>query len=358
MSLATTYLAIKRHRVAAVLLFLLVFPLLVPYQALATNILIFGLYAVGFNLLFGYTGLLSFGHAAFLGTGSYVAGMAIVHVQAPWLLALALGVCAAAAVGAAIGYLAIRTRGIYFAMVTLALGQVVYYAFYKAEKWTGGENGLRGVTTPAMQFGGFQVDFTHPTTKYYVVLLFVALALWLVSRILASPLGAVMEAIRENEKRAAACGYDIARTKLLVFMLSAALCGLAGALRALHLSVVPINSLHYLQSGQAVMMCLLGGMGTFFGPFVGAAVFLLLEDIVTGLTRTGWPWSAASSCCACCSSRAASGARRFTGSSGAGRAGAPMRRPWQAQPTRKPHERHPPRSAPRGHAVRALPGPP
>lgn len=279
------YRTAQRHRVAAVLLFLLVFPLLMPYEALAANILIFGLFAVGFNLLFGYTGMLSFGHAAFLGTGSYFTGMAIVHAQVPWLAAIGIGVVAATMVGAVVGFLAIRTRGIYFAMVTLALGQIVYYAFYKAEKWTGGENGLRGINVPAVDIAGLRLDFTQPTTKYYIIYVFVALALWLVSRILASPFGAVMEAIRENEKRAAACGYDVPRSKLLVFVLSAALCGLAGTLRALHLSVVPVDSLHYLQSGQAVMMCLLGGMGTFFGPFVGAAVFLYLEDVVTGLTR-------------------------------------------------------------------------
>jgi branched-chain amino acid transport system permease protein len=281
------YRTIARHRMAAVLLFLLVFPLLMPYQALAVNILVFGLYAVGFNLLFGYTGLLSFGHAAFLGTGSYAAGMAIVHAGVPWPLAVLVGVAASALLGGAIGFLAIRTRGIYFSMVTLALAQVVYYGFYKAESWTGGENGLRGVRVPPWEFAGFRFDFTQPTTKYYVVLVFVAAALWLVSRILASPFGAVMEAIRENDRRAAACGYDVARSKLLAFVLSAALCGLAGALRALHLSVVPIDSLHYLTSGQAVMMCLLGGMGTFFGPFVGAGLFLYLEDAVTNLT-THW----------------------------------------------------------------------
>ena len=276
---------IDRHRVGAGLVFLLLFPLLMPYEALAINILIFGLYAVGFNLLFGYMGLLSFGHAAFLGTGSYVAGMAIVHAGLPWLAAVALGVLASALIGLVMGYLAIRTRGIYFSMVTLALGQIVYYAFYKAEKWTGGENGLRGVKVEAIDLLGWKLSFIDPLTKYYVIFVFVALALWLVSRMLKSPFGAVMEAIRENEKRAAACGYDVARTKLLAFVISAAICGLAGTLRALHLSVVPIETLHYLQSGQAVMMSLLGGMGTFFGPFVGAAVFLYLEDVVTTLTR-------------------------------------------------------------------------
>ena len=276
---------VRRHRVAAVLLFLLVFPLLMPYQALAINILIFGLFAVGFNLLFGYTGLLSFGHAAFLGVGSYLTGIGMVHMGLPWGLALLLGVVSAGVAGLVIGYLAIRTRGIYFSMVTLALAQIVYYAFYKAERWTGGENGLRGIQVPGFELGGFRFDFLDPTTKYYVILAFVAAALWFISRVLASPFGAVIEAVRENEKRAAACGYDVARTKLLVFVLSALVCGLAGALRALHLSVVPIDSLHYLQSGQAVMMCLLGGMGTFFGPFVGAGVFLTLEDVVTTLTR-------------------------------------------------------------------------
>lgn len=279
------YLLVVRHRVAAVLLFLLVFPLLMPYEALAVNILIFGLYAVGYNLLFGYTGMLSFGHAAFFGVGSYITGIAIVHFGLHWLAAIVAGVAASALVGLVIGYLAIRTRGIYFAMVTLALGQIVYYAFYKAERWTGGENGLRGITVAPFEVFGVTVDFLNPMTKYYLIFLFVAAALWFISRVLNSPFGAVIEAVRENEKRTAACGFDVARTRLLVFVLSATICGLAGTLRALHLSIVPIDSLHYLQSGHGVMMCLLGGMGTFFGPFVGAALFLYLEDVVTTMTK-------------------------------------------------------------------------
>jgi branched-chain amino acid transport system permease protein len=279
------YYLVVRHRVAAVLLFLLVFPLLMPYEALAVNILIYGLYAVGYNLLFGYTGMLSFGHAAFFGVGSYITGIAIVHFGLHWLAAIAAGVAAAGFVGLIIGYLAIRTRGIYFAMVTLALGQIVYYLFYKAERWTGGENGLRGISVPPFKLFGVTVDFLNPMTKYYLIFVFVAAALWFVSRVLNSPFGAVIEAVRENEKRTAACGFDVARTRLLVFVLSAIICGLAGTLRALHLSIVPIDSLHYLQSGQGVMMCLLGGMGTFFGPFVGAALFLYLEDVVTTLTK-------------------------------------------------------------------------
>jgi branched-chain amino acid transport system permease protein len=276
---------IRQHRVAATLVFLMLFPFLMPYETLAINILIFGLYAVGFNLLFGYTGMLSFGHAAFLGVGSYLAGIVVVHAGWPWWAAIAAGIASSCLAGLVIGYLAIRTRGIYFSMVTLALAQIVYYGFYKAERWTGGENGLRGVRVEAITLPGISIDFLNPLNKYYVILVFVALALWFVSRVLDSPFGAVIEAIRENEKRAVACGYNVARSKLLVFVLSAGICGLAGALRALHLSIVPIDSLHYLQSGQAVMMCLLGGMGTFMGPFVGAAVFLYLEDTVTNVTR-------------------------------------------------------------------------
>jgi branched-chain amino acid transport system permease protein len=276
---------IARHRVLASSLLLMIFPFIMPYEALAINILIFGLFAMGFNLLFGYMGLLSFGHAAFLGIGSYLTGISIVHYALPWGTAILVGVIGAAIGGLIMGFLAIRTRGIYFSMVTLALGQIVFYCFYKAESLTGGENGLRGVRVDSFNILGMPVDFLNPLVKYYIILFFVVIAIWLISRILNSPLGAVMEAIRENEKRAAACGFDVARTKLLVFVLSAAICGLAGSLRALHLSIVPIDSLHYLQSGQAVMMSILGGMGTFFGPFVGAAVMLYLEDVVTTFTK-------------------------------------------------------------------------
>ena len=219
----------RRHRVLLAVAFLMLMPWLLPYEALAVNILIYGLFAVGFNLLFGYTGLLSFGHASFLGVGSYLAGMSIVHGGLSWWLAILVGIASATAAGAVIGFLAIRTRGIYFAMVTLALGQIVYYLFYKAEAWTGGENGLRGIRIDPIDLFGWRLDFFNPTTKYYVMALIVGLALWFVSRVLNSPFGAVIETIRENEKRAAACGYDVARSKWLAFVLSAGVCGLAGA---------------------------------------------------------------------------------------------------------------------------------
>jgi branched-chain amino acid transport system permease protein len=271
----------REHRVLLSSVFLLVFPLVMPFQALAVNILIYGLYALGFNLLFGYLGLLSFGHAALFGTGAYLCGIAIVHFGLPWYAAILIGVVSAVIVAALIGVLAIRTRGIYFAMVTMALSQCVYYLFYQAVNWTGGENGLRGINVREMNLFGLRIDFLDPLARYYVVAAFVILALIVLSRILASPFGAVIEAVRENEARARASGYDVTVTRLITFVLSGAFCGLAGALQGLHLSIVPIEIMHYETSGLAVMMSLLGGMGTFFGPFIGATVFLLLENLVS-----------------------------------------------------------------------------
>ncbi|MDL5039390.1 branched-chain amino acid ABC transporter permease [Comamonas sp. Y6] len=276
--------ALSAHRVATSLIFFLIFPWLMPYQSVAINILIFGLFAVGFNLLFGYTGLLSFGHAAFLGVGAYTAGILIAQHQISWWLAIPAAVVMSCVVALVMGLLAIRTRGIYFAMVTLALSQCVYFLVYQLPA-SGGENGLRGVNVADISLFGLKVNLLDPTQKYYFVLGFVALALWLLSRILASPFGGVIEAIRENEARARACGFNIERTKLLAFVLSAAFCGLAGALNAIHLSSVPIETLHYATSGMVVMLCLLGGMGTYFGPFVGAALFLLIQDQASAWTE-------------------------------------------------------------------------
>ena len=268
----------QRWRVPLVAAMLAVLPWIAPSQALAVNILIYGLYATGFNLLFGYTGLLSLGHAAFLGAGAYGAGIALARFGVGWFGAIAIGVAASGILAVLIGALSIRSRGIYFSMVTLALAQLVYYVAFQAESWTGGENGLRGLTVSRLRIGPLSLNFLYPMTKYYIILGFVAAALWAVSRLLNSPFGATIEAIRENEGRALACGYNVRRMKLMAFTLSGLVCGLAGALDALHLSIVPIDTLYYQTSGLAVMMALLGGAGTFLGPFVGAAIFLLIED--------------------------------------------------------------------------------
>jgi branched-chain amino acid transport system permease protein len=274
----------KLHRASIASLVVLVFPLVMPFTALAANILIYGLYALGFNLVYGYLGLLSFGHAALFGTGAYLCGIAIVHFGLPWYLAILLGIFGGLLMAAVIGVLAIRTRGIYFAMVTMALSQCVYYLFYQAVDWTGGENGLRGINVHEISVFGLKLDFINPLTRYYVIAAFVIAAFFVLSRILASPFGAVIEAVRENEARAKASGYDVTATRLITFVLSGGFCGLAGALQALHLSIVPIEILHYDTSGEVVMIALLGGMGTFFGPMVGAAAFLMLENLVSTWT--------------------------------------------------------------------------
>jgi branched-chain amino acid transport system permease protein len=274
----------KLHRAGIASVVVLIFPLVMPFTALAANILIYGLFALGFNLVYGYLGLLSFGHAALFGTGAYFCGIAIVHLGLPWYAAIALGIVGGLLMAAVIGVLAIRTRGIYFAMVTMALSQCVYYLFYQAVDWTGGENGLRGINVHEISVFGLKLDFINPLTRYYVIAAFVIAAFFVLSRILASPFGAVIEAVRENEARARASGYDVTATRLITFVLSGGFCGLAGALQALHLSIVPIEIMHYDTSGEVVMIALLGGMGTFFGPMIGAAAFLMLENLVSTWT--------------------------------------------------------------------------
>ena len=275
---------LERHRVLTSAAVLAVLPAVAPHPALAISVLIYGLFATGFNLLFGYTGLLSLGHAAFFGAGAYGCGLAIVALHLPWYAALLGGIIPAVIAGAIIGGLAIRTSGVYFGMVTLALAQCLYFLFYQWTSVTGGESGLRGVSVPTIDIGSFQISLLNPLSKFYFLLFFVVIALAVFSRILESPFGAVIEGIRENENRARASGYALRSTKWLSFVLSAAFCGLAGALNTIHLGIVSIDTLFYTTSGTVVMMALLGGMGTYFGPFIGAALFLLLEDLTSAWT--------------------------------------------------------------------------
>jgi branched-chain amino acid transport system permease protein len=274
-----------RHPAAAVLALLLVFPLIFPFHSLATNILLFGLFAAGYNLTFGYTGKLSFGHAAFFGGGAYGCGILISQYNVAWPLALVFGIALAGLIALAMGLLAMRTRGIYFAMVTLALAQCVYFLFFHATTLTGGDNGLRGVNVNTVDLGFIALDLLNPMVKYYFMLSFVAVAIWMIDRLLNSPFGSILEALRENEHRARACGINVELTRLLSLVISGLVCGLAGALNAINLSTVSIDSLSYHTSGQVMMMTLLGGMGTFFGPFLGAGMFLGIEHIVTGFTE-------------------------------------------------------------------------
>jgi len=278
-----------RHPVLGFFVVFAIFPWVVPYKALATQVLIYGLFALGFNLLYGFTGLLSFGSAAYWGLGAYGTGIALakLRVDSLWL-ALGMGLGAAVVGGVVVGFFCLRRRGIYFAMLTLAFAQLLYFVAFHLSGLTGGDDGLRGITVPALALPGLRIPLDRSVVFYYFTLLIVGLAVAALKRILDSPFGAVLQAIRENADRATACGYDIARIKHLSFVFYALFCGLAGALDALRLTVVPIESLHWSTSGQVVIMTLLGGAGTFFGPFVGAGTFLVLEDVISARTES-WP---------------------------------------------------------------------
>jgi len=269
-----------------IILVLVIFPFVSPYQALATQIIIFGLLALGYNILYGYTGLLSFGHAAFFGLGAYASGIILVRTNCSIWASIGAGLAVSAIGAFLIGFLCLRRRGIYFALLTLAFAQMLYYIAYTWVSLTGGEPGLRNIPRPPFELPGlFSINIYTPTRFYFFVLAFVMAALIILKRILESPFGKVLQGIRENEKRARACGYDTNRIKWLSFILSGAFSGLAGALHTLYLNFVGIEQLYWATSGMIVMMTLLGGPGTFFGPFIGAGVFLYLEDIISGFTK-------------------------------------------------------------------------
>ena len=243
------------------------------YPILVMKVLCFALFACAFNLLLGYTGLLSFGHAVFLGSAAYVTGHALKVWELPTLLGLLAGTGAATLLGWVIGSLAIRRQGIYFAMVTLALAQMVFFFFLQAP-FTGGEDGLQGVPRGTL----FGLDLADDIKLYYLVLAIFAGAFWLIQRTIHSPFGQILKAIRENEPRAISLGYDEAQYTLLAFVLSAGLAGLAGATKTLVFKFATLTDAHWHTSGEVVLMTLLGGMGTVFGPVVGATVIVTLQN--------------------------------------------------------------------------------
>ena len=256
--------------------FLVAAPMVGLYPVFLMNALCFAIFACAFNLLLGYTGLLSFGHAAFMGSAAYVTGW--LARSAGWTpeLAVLAGTLWAALLGLAIGLVAIRRQGIYFAMVTLAMAQMVYFICLQAP-FTGGEDGLQGV--PRGRLLGL-VPLDNDVLMYFVVLaVFVAVFL-AVMRIVHSPYGQVLKAIRENEPRAISLGYDVDRYKLLAFVLSAAIAGLAGSLKTLVLGFATLSDVHWSQSGEVILMTLLGGLGTFAGPVVGAFTIVGLQNFL------------------------------------------------------------------------------
>ena len=270
---------------------LIVAPFFGAYPIFVMKLLCFALFASAFNLLLGYTGLLSFGHAAFFGGSAYVAG----HVMKVWgftpELGLLVGTLTGAGLGWVFGVLAIRRQGIYFAMITLALAQMIFFVALQAP-FTGGEDGLQAVPRGKL-FGLFSL--ADDLTIYYLVLAIVAAAFALIVRTIHSPFGQVLKGIKENEPRALSLGYDVARFKLLAFVISAALTGLAGSLKTLVLGFASLSDVHWTASGQVILMTLVGGLGTLSGPMVGSTVVVILEnklgEIGNAIARlTGIDW--------------------------------------------------------------------
>jgi branched-chain amino acid transport system permease protein len=247
---------------------------LVIYPIFVMKLMCYALFAAAFNLLIGYAGLLSFGHAAFFGTGAYITAYAASAWGLDPILNLVLSIAVAALLGTATGYLAIRRKGIEFSMITLALAQMVAFAAHRLPL-TGGENGIQGVPRGHL-FG--QIDLNVPENIYAFILVIFVFGMFILWRTVNSPFGHILQAIREHESRAISLGYDVARFKLTAFIISSAIAGLAGGMSALIFQIATLDGVSYHLSGEVVLMALLGGVGQFFGPLVGAAIVVSLES--------------------------------------------------------------------------------
>ncbi|MBA3592760.1 MAG: branched-chain amino acid ABC transporter permease [Polaromonas sp.] len=267
---------LTRFTYLAILVLLLVSPLMGLYPVFVMKLLCFALFACAFNLLLGFTGLLSFGHAAFFGFAAYVTGWFIKAMSWSPELGILAGVVSAVLLGLVFGAIAIRRQGIYFAMITLALAQMVFFLCLQAP-FTGGEDGLQGVQRGSL-FG--LLPLASDTSMYYFVLAVVVGCFLGISRIVTSPFGQVLKMIRENEPRAISLGYNVDRYKLLAFVLSAGLTGLAGSLKTLVMGFATLSDVHWSMSGEVILMTLLGGVGTFFGPVFGAGIVISLQNLL------------------------------------------------------------------------------
>jgi branched-chain amino acid transport system permease protein len=244
------------------------------YPVLPMKLMCFALFAAAFNLLMGYAGLLSFGHAAFFGVGAYATGYLMKHLGLSPELGLLLSMATAGALGALFGVLAIRRAGIYFAMITLALAQMVFFILLQAP-FTGGEDGLQDVPRGRV----LELwDLADDRALYWLVLAVFLAGMWIIHRTIHSPFGHVLKAIRENEARAVSLGYDAARFKLIAFVISAAIAGLAGGLKVLVFRFATLTDAHWHMSGEVVLMTLLGGLGTVTGPLVGSSLIVTLQN--------------------------------------------------------------------------------
>jgi len=262
---------------------ILLLPLVVR-PAIATEIWIFAIFGLGLNLLLGYTGMLSFGQSTFFGSAAYVAGWLLKHYGMNVLAALGVGVGVGALSALLVGYLCVQRSGLYFIMLTFALNQLFYFIAYQWTSVTGGEDGMPGIPRPVL----LGLNFQDPLTYYaFVVVLFLA-SLWLMKRIVESPLGKILQAIRENEVRAEAVGYNVPRFKLLAFVLAGAFSGLAGVLYAMLFGIVPLEAIGFVFSGNVVFATLIGGSGSLYGPIIGSFVFIWLSESVSTIWAR-WP---------------------------------------------------------------------
>ena len=252
--------------------------------AIASEIWIFAILGLGLNLLLGYTGLLSFGQATFFGSAAYVAGWLLKHYGINVFLALGTGVLVGAASAALVGYLCVQRSGLYFIMLTFALNHLFYFVAYQWTSVTGGEDGMPGIPRP--DFLG--IDFNEPLPYYVFVSALFLLSLWIMKRIVESPLGRILQAIRENEVRAEAVGYDVARFKLAAFVIGGAFSGAAGVLYAMLFGIVPLEAIGFVTSGNVVFATLIGGSGSLYGPIIGSFVFIWLSESVSTLWAR-WP---------------------------------------------------------------------
>lgn len=262
---------------AALILLLILAPMAI-YPVFLMKVLCFALFALAFNLLIGYVGLLSFGHAMFFGFSAYISAYTVKAWGWPTEVGILAGTAVAALLGLVAGALAIRRQGIYFAMVTLALAQMVFFFCLQAP-FTGGEDGIQAV--PRRPLLGF-IDISSDLNFYYVVLAIFAAGFLIIYRTIHSPFGQVLKAIRENEARAISLGYHVDQYKLLAFVLSATLTGLAGSTKAIVFQLASLTDVAWQMSGEAVLMTLVGGMGTVFGPIVGAAIIITMQNYLAG----------------------------------------------------------------------------
>jgi branched-chain amino acid transport system permease protein len=285
---------LRFHIIAAVLL--VAVPFVLPQLNAAPNtvnrILVWGLFGLGFDILFGYTGLLSFGQSAFYGTGGFVAAYLLTRAGFPHVItALVIGMVVAAAVGWLIGMLALRRTGIYFAMITVAIAEIFFFVeFNPLSEWTGGENGLPGVPTPVIDLGFTKLSFTSGWSLYPFLAFVYFVGLVIALRIVRSPVGAVLAAIRENPLRAQAVGHNIHAYKLTAFVIAAAYAGIAGGLLGVLQGFMPPDAFMFDTSGQLIIQTAIGGRGTLIGPLVGAAVWLFLQDFLQATLKLGAAW--------------------------------------------------------------------